>query len=324
MKIGIISFANKKAWEYARCIKEMGLEFVGISDDAPDRGRKASEALTVPYFPNKKELLSQPLDLVIICSENAKHKEDIILSAQAKKHILCETPLAISLEDVHSILETCEENNVFLIPAFPLRYSPPLQRAKELIEVGQIGEISALKATIRSKVPKGWQIEKRLAGGGAILQNAIHMIDVMRWLIKEEVVEVYAEVSKNPHLNLEVEDIANLSMRFKNEVFATLDPSWCYPSSFPFWGDAKIDIIGREGTLIVDAFAQVLSYAREKENTYSWRYWGSDIHQLMLKDALKHLLEGKQPPLSALDGLKALETALGAYLSWEKGEPVSL
>lgn len=302
----------------------MEIELVGLTDEDEARGRKASEVFAIPYFSDKEELLSQPLDVVIICSETARHKEDVVLSAQAKKHILCETPLATSLVDAREMLRTCEEHGVFLSPTFPLRYSPPLRRTKELIEEGQIGEIVAMKATHRTKLPEGWQVEKALAGGGAILQNATPMVDVMRWWAGEDVIEVYAEVSRSSHLNIDVEDIAILSLRFANGVFATLDPSWCYPSSFPFWGDCSLDIVGREGTLIVDAFAQVLSYANGKENPYSWRYWGSDINSLMLRDFLCHIREGKEPPISVLDGLKALEVALGGYLSEEKKEPLSL
>ncbi len=324
MKVGMISFASTTSWEYARCIKEIGLEFVGLADGDEMRGKRASEAFAVPYFSNKENLLSQPIDVVIICSETAHRKGDVLLSAQAEKHVICEMPFATSLRDTQEIIRTCEEKGVLLFPAFPFRYSPPLKRAKELIEDGQIGEILAMKGTHRTKVPQGWQTKKTLAGGGVILQNAVPMIDIMRWLTKEEVAEVYVEIKKTPHLNIEVEDTAALALRFKNGIFATLDPSWCYPSSFPFWGDLSIDIVGRDGTLIVDAFAQVLCHAEGRKASYTKEYWGSDIYSLMLRDYLRYIGEREELPVSPLDGLKALEVALGGYQSGEKKEPVSL
>lgn len=324
MKIGMISFANHNAWEYARCIKEMGFELLGITDEEKERGKEASKAFATTYFESKEELLSQPIDVVIVCSETAKHKGDVLLSAQAKKHIICEMPLAVSLADAQEMARICEENGVFLIPSVPLRYSPPLRRAKELIDEGQMGEIMAMKGTHRTKLPEGWKVVKGLAGGGALLQNAIYLLDVMRWLVGDEVIEIYVELARSPHLDIEVEDVATAALKFKKGIFATLDSSWCYPPAFPFWGDFTIDIVGREGTLIVDAFAQVLSYADGKESPYAWKYWGSDMHSLMLKDYLQCLSEGKKPAVQALDGLKALEVALKGYESGERKEPVSL
>lgn len=324
MKIGIISFADKKAWEYARCIKEMGIEFVGLTDDEEDRGKKAGEAFGVPYFPCKDELLSRPIDIVIVCSETAKRKNDVLTCAQAKKHVICEMPIAISLAEAYEMLTSCKEKGVFLIPAVPFRYSPPIKRAKELIDEGQIGEIVAMKGTHRIKLPKGWKVVKALAGGGAILQNAVFMIDIMRWLVKEEVEEVFAEIEHTPHLQIEVENTAVVALRFKNGVFATIDPSWSYPLSFPSWGDFSIDIVGKEGTLIVDAFAQVVAYANGKEGSYSWKYWGSNIYSLMLKDYILSINKGEEPPVSPLDGLRALEVALKGYESGERKEPLSI
>ncbi|MBC7327685.1 Gfo/Idh/MocA family oxidoreductase [bacterium] len=323
MKIGILSFANANAWKYARSAKALGIELLGITDENEERGRKASEELGVSFIPTKEEFLSLPIDAVIICSENVKHKDDVLLCAQAKKHILCEMPLAISLQDAQIMLQHCEENSVFLIPALPYRYSPPLQRTKEILKEGQIGEVVAMKATCRSKLPHGWQATRRLAGGGAIIQNAPLMIDIMRWLIEDDVAEVYAEIARSPHLNIDVEDVATLSFRFKGGVFATLDPSWCLPDSYPFPFDATIDIVGREGALIVNLFAQLLSHIDENTKSFNWRYWGSDIYLLMLKDFSENISEG-EAALKASDALKALQVAWAGLLSGEKQEPVTL
>jgi predicted dehydrogenase len=324
MRIGIISFANRRAYEYAECIKEMGLNLIGISDDEEKRGKEAAERFQTCFYPKKEDLLSQQLDAVIICSENAKHKEDILLSAEACKNIICEMPLATSFDDAKNILNVCEERKASLFLAFPYRYSPPLVRAKEILAEGKIGEVLAVKATHRSKVPDGWQVKKDLAGGGAILQNAPAMIDVMRWFTEDEIVEVYGEFNKSVHLEIEVEDLATLSLRFSKGAFGTLDPSWCLPPSYPFWGDATIELIGKDGALLVNAFAQVLAYIDEKGKRYSWEYWGSPLNKLMLRDYLGHIEKGEGAPISPLEGLKALEVAFKGYISGERKEPLSI
>jgi predicted dehydrogenase len=324
MRIGIISFANKRAYEYAECIEEMGLNLIGTADDEEKRGKEAAERFETCYFPKREDLLSQKLDAVLICSENAKHKEDILLASNACKNIICEMPLATSIEDAKDILNTCKEKKVSLFLTFPYRYSPPLVRAKEILKEGKIGEVLAIKATHRSKVPDGWQVKKDLAGGGAILQNAPAMIDGMRWFTEDEIVEVYAEFNKSAYLEIEVEDIATLSLRFSKGAFATLDPSWCLPPSYPFWGDATIELIGREGALLVNAFSQVLSYIDEKGKKYSWEYWGSPLYHLMLKDYFGHIEKGEKAPISPLEGLKALEVVFRGYLSGEKKEPLPI
>ncbi|MBC7328820.1 Gfo/Idh/MocA family oxidoreductase [bacterium] len=324
MRIGIISFANKRAYEYAECIKELGLNLIGIADDEEKRGKEAAEKFEIGFYPKKEDLLSQKLDAVLICSENAKHKEDIVLSAEACKNIICEMPLATTLDDAKNILSACEERKASLFLALPYRYSPPLVRAKEILKEGKIGEVLAVKATHRSKVPSGWQVKKALAGGGAILQNAPAMIDVMRWFTEDEIVEVYAEFNKSAYSEIEVEDIATLSLRFSKGAFATLDPSWCLPPSYPFGGDATIELIGKEGALLVNAFAQVLSYIDEKGKRYNWEYWGSPLNKLMLKEYIGHIERGEGAPISPLEGLKALEVALKGYISKERKEPLTI
>ncbi len=324
MKIGIISFAHKNAWIYAEIVKGMGLELVGLADDEEERGKKASEKLSVPYFPQREELLAKGLDVVFICSENAKHKDDIAISLEACKKIICEPPLTTSVEDAKLIIESVGEKKASLFLAFPYRYSPPLLRAKDILKEGRIGEVLALKATHRSKAPDGWQVKREFAGGGAILQNALPMIDVMRWLMEDEVKEVYAEIQRSGQSGIEVEDIATLALRFEKGAFATLDPSWCYPQNHPFWGDATIELVGKEGALLVNAFAQVLTYIDDKGKELSWRYWGSPLHQLMVKDYINRIEKGLEPPVPLMDGLRELEVVFAGYLSGEKREAIGL
>lgn len=324
MKVGIISFAHMHAWSYARCLRELGVDFVGIADDNEERGRKVSEAFSVPFYSTREDLLSQPLDVVIVCSENAKHKEDVLLSAKAGKHILCEKPIATSLEDAQAMIDACKEAKVFLSISFPCRYLPPVTRAKQLVDEGGIGEILAIKGTNRGQMPGGWFVKKDLAGGGAVMDHTVHVVDLMRWFLKDEVEEVYAEIDRLLHPEIEVDDVATLSLRFRNGVFATLDPSWSRPKSFPFWGDVTMEIIGTKGAILLDAFGQVFSFFSDEQMKHFWQYWGSDPDLLMIKDFLSSIEQGKEPLISGVDGLKALEVALAAYKSAENKEPVKL
>src|SRR5690625_8046638 len=100
MKVGIISFAHMHAYSYANSLQNFTeAEFTAIYDDEEERGREAADQYGVTFYANLDEFLATDLDAVIICSENSKHKQFVLQSAKAKKHILCEKPIATNLED---------------------------------------------------------------------------------------------------------------------------------------------------------------------------------------------------------------------------------
>jgi predicted dehydrogenase len=326
MKVGILSFAHMHAASYALCLQAIPkVDFVGIYDDDLERGQSMAERYGVPFFAEAQALLDQGLDGVIVCSENAKHLGFVELAAGQTKAILCEKPITTTLEDARAMISLCAERGSRLQIAFPVRFSPPIVRLKELLDEGVLGRLFSIKCTNHGSMPGGWFVDKALAGGGAVIDHTVHVIDLLRWFFGVEVTEVYAEVAEGLlHPDLGIDDAGLLSFKLGNGLYGTLDTSWSRPKSYPTWGDVKLEIIGENGYVRVDAFKQHLTVSSDALNRTYWVPWGSNVDMGLVKDFVAMIREGREPFITGKDGLMALQVALAAYQSAMMGKPISL
>lgn len=328
LKIGIISFAHMHAYSYAECLKNIEkATLVGVADENISRGQKAAKIFKTKYFKNYRDFLKEKnLDAVIICSENSRHKEMVVESAKVSKHILCEKPISTNMKDALEMIEVCKKENVKFQISFPCRFATAVIRAKEILDSGKIGNVLAIKGTNRGRMPGSWFIEKKFSGGGAVIDHTVHVVDLMRWFLKKEVKEVYAEIDTKFN-KINIDDCGMLTIEFENGVFATLDPSWSRPKSYPAGGDVTMDIIGENGVIfITDIFAQKIDVYMDKKEALQHTLvgWGSNIDMEMLKDFVDTILYDREPKITGYDGLKAMEVALGAYKSAKLKKPVNL
>lgn len=325
LKIGMMSFAHMHAFSYAHSVvSRPDTELVGIADHDLNRAGNMAKTFETRAFESYEALLARPgLEAVVIASENVKHRELAEMAARAGKHILCEKPLATSIEDAEAMIAVCKTAGVQLMTAFPCRYSPVVQRMKSVVDSGVAGKILAFRGTNRGRNPGGWFIDKTLSGGGAMMDHTVHVTDLLRWILQDEVKEVYAEIS-NGISHEAFDDVAFLSMNFVKGAFGTLDASWSRPKSYPTWGDVTIDLIAEKGTLTMDMFSQNLVLYSDISNSVSWQNWGGNIDDGLVGAFANAILGEKQVPITGEDGLRAAEVALAAYKSVETLSPVVL
>jgi len=325
-KIGIMSFAHGHANSYATTLQQIpSVTLAGIYDDNPQRGETAAQRYGAPFFAEANSLLDQGLDGVMICSENAKHRSMVEAAAGKVAHILCEKPIATTGEDGQAMIDLCRRTNTQLQIAFPVRFSPPLQWLKATLDKGELGKIYAVQTTNHGSMPGGWFIDKALSGGGAVLDHTVHVIDLLRWFWGAEVTEVYAEIGHDLlHPGLGIDDVGLLSFTLDNGVYGTLDTSWSRPSSYTTWGDVKIEVTAEKGVVLVDAFRQHLAVSSNKAGKTQWRHWGSNMDLGLVNDFIDMIRTGREPSITGLDGLRALEVALAAYRSAESGQVVTI
>lgn len=322
MKVGIISFAHSHAFSYAEALTQLdGIDLLGIADENETRGKKVANQFDTVHFSDYEDLLNQPIEAVIVTSENCNHYEHVTAAARKGKHILCEKPLAHTLKDAQAIIDVCKENNVQLQTAFPVRYNTPVLKGKKIIDSGQLGNIVAIKGTNRGTNPGGWFVDPQKAGGGAVIDHTVHIVDIIRWYTGAEVKEVYAEVG-NLISDYNIDDCGLLTMEFDNNMFATLDCSWSKNKSYPTWGDVTLEVVGTRGTLTVDAFGQ-------KTNVYNndgvhWDFWGDNMDRDLVEDFISSVRNGRDPSITGEDGIKALSVAIAAYNSSKKQEPIKV
>ncbi|MCJ7840767.1 Gfo/Idh/MocA family oxidoreductase [Lederbergia sp. NSJ-179] len=322
MKIGIISFAHMHAVSYATYITQHpDAELTCIWDADEGRGREMAEKFSCKYFSSLDEFLHTDIEAVVVCSENANHKEHVVKAAEAKKHVLCEKPIATEVEDAKAMIQACEEAGVFLEIAYPVRFAPGFQQAKKLIEQGAIGEVVAITGTNHGKMPGGWFIEKELSGGGAATDHIVHIMDIIRWVMKEEVHSIYAEMDTRFY-DIDVEDCGLVTIELESGIIVSIDHSWSRPQTFPTWGDAIIKFVGTKGSLEVDAFKQFALYYNDEDKTISQLSFAEDMDDGLVNDFIACVKEGIAPSISGTDGLRTLEVVKAAYQSHEEGKTV--
>lgn len=325
IKVGIMSLAHLHADSYAHCLlTNPRAEFVGLADHDPERAARKAEQYGVRCFESYEALLESGIEAVLICSENVRHHPLALMAARAGKHILCEKPLATRVADGQAMIDACREAGVLLFTAFPCRFSPAMARLKALVEAGEVGEVLALRGTNRGWNPLGWFNDPELAGGGAMMDHTVHVADLMRWLLKAEVEEVYAEIGNNMY-HAGYEDTAMLTLTFTNGVFATLDSSWSRPRTFPTWGDVTLAVIGTKGIIEMDLFAQYMTYYDDKSGRVRQLFWGDNLDYQMVEEFLR-AIEGEEVSILATgeDGVRAVEVAIAGYESARQGAPVKL
>jgi len=326
IRLGFFSFAHMHAVSYARSAQATpDVEIVGIYDDNPARSEEWAGKLQTRFFASADALLAENLHGAVICAENVYHRPLVEQCAGRVGAILCEKPIATTIPDAQAMIDICAATGTKLQIAFPVRFSQAVLHLKSQLDAGTLGEIYSAKCTNHGSMPGGWFTDQKLAGGGAVIDHTVHVIDVLRWLWGAEVTEVYAEIGDSLlHPGLGIDDAGLLSFRLSNGVYGTLDTSWSRPKSYPTWGDVKIEILGEKGLVRVDAFNQHLAVASDKTGKTNWAGWGSNIDAGLVADFVGMIREDRQPSITGYDGLKALEVALAAYESARVGRPVAL
>lgn len=326
VRLGIASFAHMHAMSYAASAREMdGIELAAIWDDDPQRGSRTAEQFGSAFYGNLDEFVSQKLDGVIVCSENVRHRDLAIAALGAGKHVMCEKPIATTLEDARAMILAARQADRVLATAFPCRFSPAMQRLRAVVKSGELGEIVGIAGTNRGTMPGGWFTQKELSGGGAVIDHTVHVVDLLRWLLDDELNTVYAEISNRMH-GQDYDDTGLLSMRFGKGVFATLDTSWSRPKCFPTWGDVTLEVAGTAGTASLDMFNQKLLGYNDSTMKFTHIGYGSNIDEGLVQAFAEACRTGERPDelASAEDGMRALEAALAAYESDRSGQCVSL
>jgi len=329
MKIGIMSFAHHHAEWYIQNLRDLeGVEIAGVADDESLRAQRFADRYGVPYAPSYEALLDGRPDGVIVASENSRHRPLVEMAAAAGVHVLCEKPLATTLADAQAVVDACDRAGVLLMTAFPMRFSAPLLAVKQQLESGELGEVYAFNGVNQGELPtahRDWFVDRELAGGGAIIDHTVHLVDIMRWYLGSEVEEVYAQSNRIIYGDqVDVETGALEMLRFQNGVFATIDASWSRPPYWPTWGGLAFELVAERGAILVDAFSQNLTVYRHDVGRANWLYWGSDANQAMIAEFVAAIREQRPPLVTGMDGYRAVEVALAAYDSAASGEPVLL
>ncbi|MDF1605420.1 Gfo/Idh/MocA family oxidoreductase [Nocardioides sp. YIM 152315] len=333
-RIGILGAAHTgHAWAYARALTESSdAEVVGVHDDEPEHTRWIRQDFGLASAESAEQLVGS-VDAVLVCSANDEHRAHVELAAAHGKHVLCEKPIATTLDDAEAMVAACTAAGVQLHVAFGSRFLPVVARARAAVLEGRLGEIIGMVGANRGRPPlppayPAWITDPVAAGGGALIDHSVHVTDVMRHLTGLEVAEVSAEAGALLW-GLAVDDVAVVSLRFDNGAVGSIDPSWSVPADHPWDYDFSLRVVGTEGALdLTDGAESVQLVGAREGGGRGLRHasFADDHDRVMIEAFLASVRAGTvlDPCATGDDGLRALEVALAGYRSAAGGVAVAV
>jgi predicted dehydrogenase len=282
-----------------------------VADVRPAAAQALAEELGCRAFAHHEEMAEEvALDAVLVCTPPASHTEICLSFLGRKVAVLCEKPLALDVASARAMVEAADASGALLTMASKFRYVEDVRRAKSIVASGILGEIVLFENAFTSRVDMAgrWNSRPQLSGGGVLIDNGTHSIDLVRYFLGP-VSEVNAIEGKNIQ-RLPVEDTVRLFMRTADGVMASIDLSWSLNKELPSY----IDIYGSHGTVRVGW----------KESKYrqtgssDWVVFGSGYDKVT---ALRRQIEnfcravrGTEPLLiKAEDAIASVEVMEAAY-----------
>jgi predicted dehydrogenase len=322
------------AWSYARALAASELTtLVGVHDEDPSLAQWIRKDFEAAFYADPDELLGLPdVQAVVVCSPTVVHRRHVELAASMGKHVLCEKPIATTLDDARAIIDACDRAGVVLEVAFVSRFHPMVARAREAVRSGRLGDIVGMVGGNRGRPPlppayPDWITSAAEAGGGALIDHSVHVTDVMRHISGLEATAVSAEAD-SLLWDCGVDDVALLTLQFDGGAIGSVDPSWSVPADNPWDYDFFVRLLGTDGSLDIRDTADTLNVvsARGGQRGLRLMSFGEDLDLAMIEAFARSVQAGDvlDPCATGLDGLRALEIALAAYESSASARPIKL
>jgi len=305
-------------------------EVVALADVRVDLVKELAEKYKIKkVYSDYKELADdESIDAVIIALPNFLHYDAIKTFIESGKHVFCEKPMAITLEQANDIVKIVKESALKFQVGYQRRFDSAYAKAKRLIEDGKIGlPLLARSNTRDPEPPVGWEKDPQKSGG-IFLTTCTHDFDTLRWLLGAEVRKVYA-VGKF----LVYEDLKNLGfydnvmvlLEFENGVIAEVDAS----VNCSYGYDVRTEIFGTKGAIRIeiDKATGILEFGKNGV-VHDYPKWFIDrfLHAYIneIREFVKAIINDKDPPVTVEDGRAAVEIAVAAQISASEKVPIRL
>ena len=279
-------------------------------------------------YESLEEMLANPeVEIIYIASPNNMHEEHVRMAAAAGKQILCEKPLANDLAAAKRMIAYAESAGVKFGVGFQYRQHPAHQKIKSLVSNDELGEIVFADSAVHlPPMPyPAWYSDQDIAGGGVLPMTGVHRLDLLRYVLGAEVIEVSAFVEKRDK-SLPFEDTVTAMLKFDSGVSATVRFSMNASSS----GEG-ISVNGRTGWAVArDTTSQWWSKKpssiefQSSTETQSHTYSEPDLYQLQVEDFNNWVAHNSVFACLAIDGLKAIEVTLAIRESSLRNQPVKI
>ncbi|MBD1372176.1 Gfo/Idh/MocA family oxidoreductase [Hazenella sp. IB182357] len=311
-----------------------GATLVAVCDTNEERLKEFTSDTVIGYT-DLTDILEADVDVVCICTPSGLHAKLTIQVAQAKKHVVVEKPMALTLEDADAMIDACEENGVKLAVVHPNRFRPAIQALRSQLDENAFGKIGHANATVRWNRNQAYYDQAPWRGtkemdGGVLMNQAIHNMDLMLWMMGD--VETVSSYAATRIRKIEAEDTSISIIRFKNGSLGILEAAvTIYPQNL----EESLSIFGEKGTAIVGGktanwlkqwdFADMGEEEKKAMvNRINDDPFGIPGHQCIIQDITNAIREDRTPIVSGVEGRKALSLVIACQLAAETGTEVKM
>jgi myo-inositol 2-dehydrogenase/D-chiro-inositol 1-dehydrogenase len=302
---------------------------IAIADVFLEAAEKCAADFQIPSaVKDYREIMENPdIEAVMICSSTDTHARMIEEAAAAGKHIFCEKPIDFDLDRIDKALEAVDKAGVKLQVGFNRRFDPNFKRVREVVAAGKIGTPHILRITSRDPEPP--PIEYIKVSGGIFLDMTIHDFDMARYLIGDEVSEIYAAggVMVDPEIGQAGDiDTAVITLRFENGTIGAIDNS----RRAVYGYDQRVEVFGSEGMVAVSNNTPDTAVYSNAEGVHSSlplfffveRYTESYVTEM--REFIECIQRDQTPSVIGIDGRIPVVMGYAAIKSYEENRPVKL
>lgn len=323
------------------------LELVGVCDIIPEKMDEFLSCYKIPEeeiekigkYQDYRELLHREKpQLIAIATDSGSHAEIALDCIEAGSNLIIEKPIALSLRDADEIIKSAKEKGVIVSACHQNRFNKSIQKIRAALEAGKFGRLLYGTAHVRWNRGKEYFMQAPWRGtwekdGGALMNQCIHNIDLLRWMMGDEIEEVFAYTDRLNHPYIEAEDLGLALVKFKNGAYGMIEGTTnVYPTNL----EETLYLFGEKGTVKAGGKSVNLieewrfaddteddeevkaKFAENPPNVYGYG------HIPLYKDVIKSIKNKHRPYIDAEDGRRALELVLAIYKSAKEGKPVKL
>ena len=322
--------------------KNNGLEFVAICDVIPSAMEEKAKKFGldgVKRYTDYKEMLSaEKLELVAIATESGKHATIALDCIEAGCNVIIEKPIALSMADARAIVNSAKRKGVLVCANHQNRFNKSVQYMRKALESGRFGRLLHGAAHVRWNRNENYYKQAPWRGtwaqdGGCLMNQCIHNIDLLRWMMGDEVDEVIAYTDQLEHPYLEAEDLGLALVKFKNGSYGLIEGT---TNVFPKNLEETLYIFGERGTAKAEGTSDNIigewifedglddpeyvkaTYGENPPNVYGYG------HTPLYADMIDAIKTGREPYVNGEAGMRALELILAIYKSAAENRPVKL
>jgi UDP-N-acetyl-2-amino-2-deoxyglucuronate dehydrogenase len=319
---------------HAKALAEVkGAKLVAVCDKELDRAEKLAKEYGVRAVQELADILSdKDIDAVSICTPSGMHGEMVIAALEAGKHVLTEKPMEITVEKCNAMIAAWEKSGKKFTCIFQNRWASDAQKLKKLRDEGRFGTLALANAVVpwwRTQEyydAGGWRGTWQWDGGGALMNQSIHTIDLLQW-IAGPVAEISAHYAVRGH-KIETEDVAVAALKFEDGALGTIIGTTCAWPGFP----VRVELFGSNGTAILErGDLKVLRFKDEAKAQGGGAAVAGDGgaadptaiglkgHAAQIQDFIDAILEDRMPAIDPREGKNAVAIIRAIYESSNNG-----